>query len=75
MKIPVCPRCGQDRALKLTDNLTIRCFKAHGGCGELFSIHSMIVLDSSGLVTGMYREEDDPFLKRNRREHRGKKTA
>ena len=62
MKIPICPRCKQPHTLKLTDNFTVRCYRAHGGCGELFTLHAFAAHDSSGVLAELYREEEKPPL-------------
>ena len=65
MKIPVCPRCGEPRTLKLTDNLTVRCYRAHGGCGERYTLgHPFVVRDSSSKPVNLYRDETDPSIER-----------
>jgi hypothetical protein len=66
MKIPVCPRCGENRTLKLVDCATgpgltskgvIRCMKVQGGCGAVYTIDRFAVRDSSGDPAEIYREE------------------
>jgi hypothetical protein len=67
MKIPVCPKCREEHTLKLVDCLTggglisvavIRCMKTSGGCGEVFTVAKLVVIDSSGLVTELYQDEE-----------------
>jgi hypothetical protein len=65
MKIPICPKCHEPNTLKLIDIMSgpefdavagIRCMKVNGGCGEVFGVFNLEVVDSSGCAVTFYRE-------------------